>query len=385
MADVTTPSADTAVYLYLDIETIPTQDRVLMREIIAKHATQPLDESTIKPASNLTDPAKIEADLQKRLEKARADQVALVTKAGQDTDAEYRKTSLDGTTGRIACINWAFGDGDIGGEVLDVAPVCDSDSGYPIEVDFSGVAVLERQMLIRFFNVITAEVDTRARAAAGAGAGAEWDRQAENWKHTHVSVFDREGFIKDKVGQFRFQITPVVVAHHAQFDLRYVWQRAIILGVPVPSWWPHDAKAWDTTRVQDTMLLWAGVGQRIGLDRLCRALGIAGKGDIDGSKVWDAVRDGRIAEVAEYCGDDVERLRAVHRRIVGLPHIGYGFIVEDDINGGSQAVWDANPPTDPSVRDVFRTTEAEFDREEIERAEYQAEADAQRACEDGSV
>ncbi|MBU1336044.1 MAG: hypothetical protein KJ944_08530 [Alphaproteobacteria bacterium] len=57
---------------------------------------------------------------------------------------------------------------------------------------------------------------------------------------------------------------------------------------------------------------------RIGLDRLCRALGVAGKGDMDGSMVWDAVKAGRIDAVAEYCRGDVKRLRSVHRRMRGL-------------------------------------------------------------------
>ena len=47
----------------------------------------------------------------------------------------------------------------------------------------------------------------------------------------------------------------------------------------------------------DTMTAWAGVG------------------NIDGSKVWDYVRTGRIADVVEYCKGDVERVRAIHRRM----------------------------------------------------------------------
>ena len=60
---------------------------------------------------------------------------------------------------------------------------------------------------------------------------------------------------------------------------------------------------------------WAGVGNRVSLDKLCKALGLPGKGEIDGSKVWDYVRDGRIAEVADYCADDVRKVWAVYRRM----------------------------------------------------------------------
>jgi NTP pyrophosphatase (non-canonical NTP hydrolase) len=53
---------------------------------------------------------------------------------------------------------------------------------------------------------------------------------------------------------------------------------------------------------------------------LCKVLGIEGKGseigdEIDGSKVWDFVQAGRIAEVATYCGGDVHRAREMHRRM----------------------------------------------------------------------
>jgi predicted PolB exonuclease-like 3'-5' exonuclease len=57
--------------------------------------------------------------------------------------------------------------------------------------------------------------------------------------------------------------------------------------------------------------------QRAGgsMDRLCRLLGIPGKGDISGADVWPMVQSGRIQEVAKYCRDDVERTRAMHKRM----------------------------------------------------------------------
>ena len=101
------------------------------------------------------------------------------------------------------------------------------------------------------------------------------------------------------------------------FDLRFLVQRSIILGVK-----PHPVlaraaacKPWETDRVFDTMVQWAGVGNRISLDKLCKALGLPGKGEIDGSKVWDYVQAGRIAEVADYCADDVRKVWAVYQRM----------------------------------------------------------------------
>lgn len=92
-----------------------------------------------------------------------------------------------------------------------------------------------------------------------------------------------------------------------------------MLGVTPPAWWPVDAKPWDQERIADTMMMWAGAGNRIGLDRLCKALGLPGKTGVDGSMVWDLVKAGRIADVVSYCDDDVRRLRSVHRKMIGLP------------------------------------------------------------------
>ena len=62
---------------------------------------------------------------------------------------------------------------------------------------------------------------------------------------------------------------------------------------------------------------WCGYNResKPSLNKLCQVLNIEQKGDIDGSKVWQAVRDGRIDEVAEYCAKDVERVRAIYKRM----------------------------------------------------------------------
>lgn len=109
---------------------------------------------------------------------------------------------------------------------------------------------------------------------------------------------------------------PLFVGHNiASFDLRFIWQRAMVLGVRPPLWLPRNPKPWDDN-VFDTMTQWAGSGNRISLDNLCKALGVQGKTDgIDGSMVWNFVRDGRIDEVAAYCRNDVEITRQCFRRM----------------------------------------------------------------------
>lgn len=114
-----------------------------------------------------------------------------------------------------------------------------------------------------------------------------------------------------------FQTT--VIGHNlAAFDLRFLSQRSIVNGIR-----PHpviaraaQAKPWEQDKVFDTMVQWAGVGGKISLDKLCKALGIpTPKGDITGATVWDAVNAGRLGDVANYCAGDVRAVRAVHRRM----------------------------------------------------------------------
>lgn len=109
---------------------------------------------------------------------------------------------------------------------------------------------------------------------------------------------------------------PTIIGHNViSFDLPFLWKRSVILQVRPPFWWPRNPKPW-ADGIVDTMTYWAGDRGTISLDRLCRALGIEGKGDgMTGADVWPAVRDGRIAEVSAYCAADVIRTRAVHRRM----------------------------------------------------------------------
>ena len=66
----------------------------------------------------------------------------------------------------------------------------------------------------------------------------------------------------------------------------------------------------------DTMQAWAGFGNFIGLEKLCKALGIESPKDgIDGSKVWDFVQAERHQEVHDYCARDVETIREVYKRL----------------------------------------------------------------------
>lgn len=106
----------------------------------------------------------------------------------------------------------------------------------------------------------------------------------------------------------------VIVGHNVTFDIRFLWQRAMILGVALPNWMPRNPPAWDRS-IFDTMTAFAGTRDTISLDNLCKAFGVPGKDGFDGSMVADAWAAGEYERVASYCRDDVERVRQVHRRM----------------------------------------------------------------------
>lgn len=171
------------------------------------------------------------------------------------------RTSFDGAVGQIVCIGWAINDG-------------------PVE---SVCGKIEQDLLEAFF-------------AAMKDAGR---------LHYHGGVTKQ----------------PMTFVGHniTGFDLRFLWQRAVIDSIKPPSCIPFNVKPWDNA-IADTMLMWNPErDRRTSLDKLCKALGIASpKGELDGSKVWEAVKAGRISEVAEYCRKDVEAIRACYRRMAFL-------------------------------------------------------------------
>jgi len=93
--------------------------------------------------------------------------------------------------------------------------------------------------------------------------------------------------------------------------------RCVVLGIQMPHWLSStaNAAAWDA-KVRDTMFLWAGARGTIGLDELCTILGLDGKGDVDGSMVYDMWLAGEHDAIGRYCNDDVEKVRAVNKRFV---------------------------------------------------------------------
>lgn len=181
---------------------------------------------------------------------------AIIDQHEAQVQAAIEKTSLDGAMGQIVCVSYAVDDAD---------PICLAADDLSLQSEASLLELL----WLRFSEV-----------------------------HSGTSG-----------------MRPVVVGHNVVgFDLPFLWHRSIVHQVRPPHWLPRNAKPW-AEGVADTMLMWAGDKGRISMERLCRALGLPGKGAFSGADVWQAVQDGRLREVADYCSADVSRTRAIYRRL----------------------------------------------------------------------
>jgi len=191
------------------------------------------------------------------------------TEADAAADEAWRKQALDGGTL---------------GELISIAVVDDHDREWVRCRERGGS---EADLLREFFQTVEAWTTADAEAVMGRS----------------------EGFPVDD---------HLPVAHNAAFDLGYLWRRSTVHGVRRPAWLPGPM-----VRVgrdySCTMIAWAGYGQRVSLDVLCRALGVPSPKDagMDGSQVFDAWLEGRHSEIAAYNLRDARAVREVHHRLMG--------------------------------------------------------------------
>lgn len=215
-----------------------------------------LDIETI-PAQTQRAKDRIAATVKPPAQMKKAETIAAWEKDGKEQAVieAIDKTSFDGGLGHVCCIGWAVGD--------------EHPQSYSM-FDFS--LEEEADMMDHFFEAIRHDYTTGA--------------------------------------------APTIVGHYISgFDIRFLTQRAICLGLRLPRWWPHEAKPWGN-EIFDTMVKWAGTKGTVSLDNLCFALGIEGKGDVDGSMVAKMFANGEHEAISRYCRDDVERVRQVHKKMI---------------------------------------------------------------------
>ena len=256
--------------VFIDIETIPGQRLDLRVEIAAQFSDVPQYEDPKCPRN--IKKAETTRDWQENTfpqlrEAAQQKYQDDLVKRESALEDTWRKTALHGEQGEIICIGWAIEDSE--------PSVC---FRHPYES--------EAVLLQTFFNAVYQQLNKR---------------------------------------------NPSWVGHNVQFDLRFLFHRAVILNVKPPINLYQDSKPWSEL-AQDTMMLWAGIKEKISLDRLCKVLGIPTKdadlpnGEvIDGSKVWDFVQRGEVEKVATYCIGDVIRCREIYKRINFIDAIAHNF------------------------------------------------------------
>lgn len=115
---------------------------------------------------------------------------------------------------------------------------------------------------------------------------------------------------------FNYAADPFFIAHNASFDLGFLWRRCVVAGVRLPFKTPSPS----TRAGKDfdcTMLAWAGFGNRVSLDTVCRALGVESpkNGGFDGSQVFDAWLGGKYAEIEQYNLKDAVACREIWHRM----------------------------------------------------------------------
>lgn len=105
--------------------------------------------------------------------------------------------------------------------------------------------------------------------------------------------------------------------NNMDFDLRFIYQRSIVCNAR-PSVDLSFAR-YRNNPIYDVMHEWNKWDMRshISLDGLAKALGIPSSkgGEIEGKDVWQAYKDGRIAEICEYCKKDVDVTRQIYNRM----------------------------------------------------------------------
>lgn len=99
------------------------------------------------------------------------------------------------------------------------------------------------------------------------------------------------------------------------FDLRFIYQRSVILGVR-PSRDLSFAR-YRNNPIFDVMYEWTKWGGKISMDELAHALDIpSSKGDMDGSQVHEYFKKEKFAEIQKYCNLDVEVTRSIYSRMI---------------------------------------------------------------------
>lgn len=151
---------------------------------------------------------------------------------------------------------------------------------------------------------------------AGSDEPTAADAQFKVW--TLGSVDSSEADLIRKFFKLIDHYTPQLISWNGGgFDLPVLHYRALVHGIPAGRYWESGEDDRDFkynsylsryhARHCDLMDVLAGFQPRANapLDEMAKLCGFAGKLGMDGSQVWQAVQDGKLAQVRDYCETDV--------------------------------------------------------------------------------
>jgi hypothetical protein len=170
------------------------------------------------------------------------------------------------------------------GEIVSIAAVSDDDAEF---VQCRAPGEGEAELLAAFFAWVAERQASRVQVLTD-GTGQTWPMEPE----------------------------PVhLVAHNAAFDVPYLRNRCIALGVK-PSFRLPGGMDRPGKHYTCTMLEWAGYGGKVSLRRLALALGLPDpKGGMEGSQVYDAWQAGHVEAIAAYNLSDARMVKAIAERM----------------------------------------------------------------------
>jgi len=164
------------------------------------------------------------------------------------------KTAFDGSLGEIIAIAWAFDSDDVR---------CVSRS----------LDICESVLLDQFFSGLQEDV---------LNSGAASDRY-----------------------------TARIVGHNILgFDLRFLYQRAVIHSAQPPFDLGHDNR-YNNSRVYDVMVAWAGFNKFLSLPELARAIGFNAPAALSAAEVWACAKANDTDALGDLCVHDVLLIRQV--------------------------------------------------------------------------